>query len=138
MKEEAQIADTRVRLGPLALKIATAKAGNERVTQAHLEEAISDLMERQQDGVSARTRETLQMLNENLIRLRQIILAANTTSDDELSRVLDTLNKDLFAKQVAEAEKNDLDTNRLVSIQSYFERERAALNYDERDEEIDR
>lgn len=110
--------DTRLRLGPLAWGLAQRRAGNESPKQSHLEEAIADLMtDRETPSRDEGLQTQLQMLNENLIRLRHILLAASVTEEEEIAHSIEMLNRDLDQRQLKAAQKTGLDVPSLATLQ---------------------
>lgn len=110
--------DIRMRLGPLARDLAQRKAGDERITQTHLEDAIAELIaSKGSSGRDEGLQAQLQMLNENLIRLRHILLAASVTEEDEIAHCIEMLNRDLDQRQLKAAQKTGLDVPSLATLQ---------------------
>ncbi|RYG90080.1 hypothetical protein EU803_15830 [Loktanella sp. IMCC34160] len=116
MKQEER-QRVRLVLGHKAIAIASAVAGSDTITQDHLEEAIDRLERRQARSDQQLFLEQLQMINENLIRLRHMVAALAASTDEEVHMVVAKLVTDLGNRQIEKASDAMLDVPGLVALQ---------------------
>jgi len=115
MPDDGQ-ARPRIVLGDLAYEIAKREAGDDKITQTHLEVAITKRLLSPQEQTIPRAEDTawlraqLQQTNELLITLRYMILSLSAESDEEVQVSLRYLNERLNTKQLKKA----VETNQNV------------------------
>ena len=121
MPDESQLRP-RIVLGDLAYEIAKQEAGDDKITQTHLEIAITKLQLSPQDRVSPPAenadwlRAQLQQTNELLITLRYMILSLSAESDDEIQISLRHLNERLNSKQLKKAAETNQNVPNMEAI----------------------
>jgi len=121
MPEEGQMRP-RIVLGDLAYEIAKQEAGDDKITQTHLEVGITKLQLLGQEQVAAPAENTtwvraqLQQTNELLITLRYMILSLSAESDDEIQISLRHLNDRLNAKQLKKASETNQNVPSMEAI----------------------
>ena len=121
MPDESQLRP-RIVLGELAYEIAKQEAGNDKITQTHLEIAITKLQLSPQDQVATPAenadwlRAQLQQTNELLITLRYMILSLSAESDDEIQISLRHLNERLNSKQLKKAAETNQNVPSMEAI----------------------
>lgn len=106
----------RILLGPIAIAVASEVAAGEPIKQEHLEEAIERLIAQQARTDHHNTALQLQMINENLIRIRHMLAALAANTDEEVQLVLGKLVTGLNKDQINLAEKTRLDVPRLANL----------------------
>lgn len=119
--EELQAAAGKLRLGPIAAQLARDKAGFEQVTEDVLDQAIVNLMERSKEAgnsaIPAPVVDQLQLINENIIRLRHMILATHPMNNDDVQRGLELLRSTLATDQIERGKNVGLDTEKLARME---------------------
>jgi len=121
MPDESQLRP-RIVLGDLAYEIAKREAGDDKITQTHLEIAITKLQLSPQDRVASPVenadwlRAQLQQTNELLITLRYMILSLSAESDDEVQISLRHLNERLNSKQLEKAAETNQNVPSMEAI----------------------
>jgi len=121
MPDESQLRP-RLVLGDLAYEIAKQEAGDDKITQTHLEIAITKLQVLPQDKAAPLAENTewlraqLQQTNELLITLRYMILSLSAESDAEIQSSLRHLNDRLNAKQLKKAAETNQNVPSMEAI----------------------
>lgn len=131
----------RLRLGARALHIAGEVAGEERITQDHLEEAIRRLQDRPQtdkptelqdlaramqdrfDGIEDmiddfedRQKAPLESIHKGIITLCHVIKAAAAKRSDEIEASLDELRELIVQHQIIDAKSAGIDTREIEDL----------------------
>jgi hypothetical protein len=118
---ELQAVAGSLRLGPIATQLAREKAGFEQVTELVLDQAIEDLMSRAKEAgnntIPAPALDQLQLINENIIRLRHMILATNPVTDGDVQRGLELLRSTLATDQIERGKYVGLDVEKLAKME---------------------
>ena len=94
MSETSESGSPRLRLGPQAYALAMREAGEKRLSQDHLERAISKLA----GSGSATTpdadwRKAIDALNANIAHLRHVVVAALAPTDEEVAKEIERINQ---------------------------------------------
>ena len=112
----------RIVLGDLAYEIAKREAGDDKVTQTHLEVAITKRLLSPQEQTAPPAEDTawlraqLQQTNELLITLRYMILSLSAESDEEVQVSLRYLNERINTKQLKKAAETNQNVPSMDAI----------------------
>lgn len=121
MPDDGQ-ARPRIVLGDLAYEIAKREAGDDKITQTHLEVAITKRLLSPQEQTASPAENTtwlraqLQQTNELLITLRYMILSLSAESDEEVQVSLRYLNERLNTKQLKKAAETNQNVPSMDAI----------------------
>ena len=136
----------RLRLGERALNIAGEVAGEERITQDHLEEAIRRLQDKPQvdkptelqdiarevqdrfdaiedmiDDFEDRQKAPLESIHKGIITLCHVIKAAAAKRSDEIEGSLDELRELIVQHQIIDAKSAGIDTREIEDLHQKLE-----------------
>ena len=134
----------RVRLGPKAHEVAQAIAGGEKISSAHLEAAILNLIESKppEATIPVWVKNQLQLINETLISMRYMIQALSANTSEEVEITIERMNSSINKKQLKSAEESGLDHPALKKIQEKINEVQQRQYFEEQqsrqDQEIER